>query len=665
MSATNIDMVSKTLANQAEAVAALLLPCGKRERGEWHAGDLSGTPGRSLKVHLEGPRAGLWRDWASADEDRGDLLDLWSRARNITLAEALQQARHWLGLALPVSQARSKDYAKPRPSELACEIGRVRKYLTEQRQLTHEIVNRFRIGVVTREEEGRKCGYIVFPSYSPGGELINNSYCALERAPDGKKKVRQEKGCAPSLFGWQALSERAYESRAVIICEGQIDAMSWAHWGFDCLSIPNGSSNTWIEYEWENLAVFRTIYLSYDMDGKLSGVQEQAISRLGRHRCLLLKLPHKDANDCLKAGMTGDEMTAIVAAAEPPRLANFATLKDLKDRVMAYFFPVGEKKLLQPALLGSQIPGRTFAVRPGEVSLWTGISSHGKSTFLAQLFMELVMLDQNVMINSFEMKPERIVKKMAMGARDGGPESCEDLLAFLDIVGERICFCDKVGSIAPGELLEMMDFAYARYGVTQFLIDSLMRIDGLEEDYKAQGAFLNSLCTFAGERMVHIHLVAHPRKTFEDGRPSGNDLKGSSLLRNNADNIFIVHRNTAKEKNLADGSITQEEADAEWDTSVLVDKDREEGTVRMFRFKFDPESHRFLPMIEHRDDDDPDLEPECETDEEEAETTEEEVESANRELALAGDVRSRPAPSRSRRRRARGRKKHVSGASRR
>lgn len=590
-----IQQVSKMLADRCDAVTTMLFPNGKRVNGHLCVGDVSGSPGESLKVEMHGQHAGHWRDWAG--DGKGDLIDLWAQVRGIALPEALRQARDYLGIAAEVRPAREKQYAKPKESDEAAQGGRIRKYLCEVRKLENSTINRFRIGVLVRDEDGKKAGFIVFPCYSPDGSLINNSYCGLDRRADGKKKVFQDTGCAPCLFGWHALDAGAYERRSIIICEGQIDCMTWTQWGFDSLSIPNGGGNTWIEYEFDNLAVFETIYLSYDMDGKLSSVQEAAISRLGKHRCMLIKLPHKDANACLQAGTLKDEIQAAVNEAKPPKLVNFASLTDIKDRVMKHFFPEAGEVLIQPATLKGPFPDKTFTIRPGEVSVWTGIASHGKSSLLAQIFMELVMLGQVVMVTSLEMKPERVVKKMAMCAGNGGGLERADVSEFIDLVGEKICFCDKVGSVTTLDLFEMMRFAYARYGATQFMIDSMMRIEGLEEDYKAQGKFLNELCQFAAESMVHIHLVAHPRKTAEDAKPSANDLKGSSLIRNNADNVIVVHRNFMKEQKFASGDITEEEFSAEWDTSVMVEKDREEGTVKAFKYKFNRNSQKFVPMV--------------------------------------------------------------------
>lgn len=589
-----ISDISKMLASRVESVTEMLLPRGKRVNGHWVCGDISGSPGESLKIETHGQHAGNWRDWAS--DEKGDLIDLWSKVRGVALPEAYRQARAYLGVAEEVRPAKEKTYAKAKESEAASEAGQIRKYLTSTRKLENAIVNRFRIGGYVREEDGKKKGYIVFPCYSPEGTLVNNSYCGLERVPDGKKVVFQDKGCPPSLFGWHALDNGSYERRSVIICEGQIDCMSWTQWGFDCLSIPNGSGNTWIEYEWENLSVFETIYLSYDMDGKLSAVQEAALSRLGKQRCMLIRLPHKDANACLQAGMTREQADEVIAGARHPKMANFASLTELKDRVLKHFFPEAGLVKIQPATLKSLFPEKTFTIRPGEVTLWTGISFHGKSSLLTQVFIELVMLHQVVFVASFEMKPERTVKKMALCVSPGGPPTREEVSDFVDIVGELIVFCDKVGTIAAKDLFEMMAFAHAKYGAAQFMIDSLMKIEGVDADYDAQAAFINNLTAFASEHMVHIHLVAHPRKTLDDARPNPNDIKGSSMIRNCSDNVIVVHRNLAKERKYSEGELTKEEFDAQWDTTLIVEKDREEGTVKSFKYKYHKDSERFTQM---------------------------------------------------------------------
>lgn len=54
------------LAQNAEAVCRHYLSAGRRAGNYWIAGDVRNSKGRSLYVHLSGPRRGRWADEATA-----------------------------------------------------------------------------------------------------------------------------------------------------------------------------------------------------------------------------------------------------------------------------------------------------------------------------------------------------------------------------------------------------------------------------------------------------------------------------------------------------------------------------------------------------------------------------------------------------------------------
>jgi hypothetical protein len=49
-----------------ESVLTTLFPAGKKRRGKFLIGDVLGSPGDSLEVVLDGEKAGLWTDRATA-----------------------------------------------------------------------------------------------------------------------------------------------------------------------------------------------------------------------------------------------------------------------------------------------------------------------------------------------------------------------------------------------------------------------------------------------------------------------------------------------------------------------------------------------------------------------------------------------------------------------
>ncbi len=90
--------IARMLAPHAAAIAAELLPRGRRDGQEWRCGSIAGEPGDSLAVHLSGGKAGVWSDFATGE--LGDALDLVAHVLYAgDKGEALAWARRWLGLS--------------------------------------------------------------------------------------------------------------------------------------------------------------------------------------------------------------------------------------------------------------------------------------------------------------------------------------------------------------------------------------------------------------------------------------------------------------------------------------------------------------------------------------------------------------------------------------
>ncbi len=88
--------LNAALIPSAETLCGQLLPGGRREGREWIAGSTQGEAGRSLKVILEGAKAGVWKDFAT--DEGGDLLKLIALVRRADIKEAADFARSFLGL---------------------------------------------------------------------------------------------------------------------------------------------------------------------------------------------------------------------------------------------------------------------------------------------------------------------------------------------------------------------------------------------------------------------------------------------------------------------------------------------------------------------------------------------------------------------------------------
>jgi 5S rRNA maturation endonuclease (ribonuclease M5) len=92
------DEIRNRLLDQLESVLLYLFPHGKRRGGQFYIGNLQGEPGDSLVVELEGPKRGVWIDFATGES--GDVLALWASTRGYHLSadfgDLLEDAGDWL-----------------------------------------------------------------------------------------------------------------------------------------------------------------------------------------------------------------------------------------------------------------------------------------------------------------------------------------------------------------------------------------------------------------------------------------------------------------------------------------------------------------------------------------------------------------------------------------
>ncbi len=92
--------LANRLARDAEAVCRHYLSAGRRAGNYWIVGDTANSKGKSLYVHLSGPRAGRWADAATAEY--GDLLDLIREACGLAdFRDVANEARRFLSLPQP------------------------------------------------------------------------------------------------------------------------------------------------------------------------------------------------------------------------------------------------------------------------------------------------------------------------------------------------------------------------------------------------------------------------------------------------------------------------------------------------------------------------------------------------------------------------------------
>jgi twinkle protein len=592
--------INRLLLDQFETVLLHLLPNGKRKGNEWFVGNINGDVGESLKITMAGSQAGRFNDFSNPEIKGATPLWLWSKAKNIPFSEAVKQAKEYLGVKdedFGIRRHRQKTYAGPgkaaiRPLEPNTPA---MDYMVLTRGLNPIVVAKAKI---TETEDGLAIAFPFIEKDPESGKenAVHRKYLKLER-PDGKKETWTTKGTKRCLYGKNLIDENVSE---ITICEGEIDALSWNSWGIPAVSIPNGVSDfEWVDIDWDWLARFERINVSMDMDEPGKTCAPEICKRLGLHRCFIVSLPKKDANECLTSGLKREDMEKCLALAKPIELDEIKRPDDFRKEVTDYYET-------DPASVGWETPwthsGVPWRVRRSEFTILSGFSGHGKTAGLNQLMLHLVSQGVKVMDASLEIKPGMTLYNMtrcALGKKYSKKEEVEACISWMD---EFMFFLDCIGTVSIARLLHAMEYARKRHGIDVFVIDSLFKCGLSSEDYGSQREFADKLTTFCNNTGAHVILVAHSRKTSngnEHGVPTKSDVAGSSDLTNAAFNVIIFWRNKMKKIKLDEAKQSDDvEEMAKWgdqpDGKIIIDKQRfGEGEECQSFVWFDKESCQF------------------------------------------------------------------------
>jgi len=587
----NAHELNQRLCDSIDQVLAHLFPQGKKVGAEFVIGNLDGSPGDSLKIHCGGAKKGQWCDFAANKKSR-TLLGLWAEVLGGNYAQACKEARSWLGIAddysarftrtMPVKKAAEKvDYSKVRNM---LDDGVVERYLVNERRLDPVILDLYSVG---QSADGNAVAFPFMETQSRDGEVSLGKSAYMVKfikvaREDGKKMIwTQPSGVTDSLFGKKLKFAVGHWPKGVIvITEGEIDALSVASFGYHGVSVPRGAKSAtgdgksandpWIEADFEWLANFERIYLWLDSDEAGQKAARDIAQRIGLERCFLVQTPapYKDANECLMAGLRPQDVALAFEKAVTLDPANLVWAGEFEDKVLRRLFPPGG---VEP---GFEMPWPfPWKIRPGEMTVWTGFSGHGKTVCLSQVMVHLASEGQRVCVASMEVEPDKTLETFwcqANGGRfpwnwnevcDLSEESKVDLgtrrfRERFKWLAERVLVFlpqdtpDGVGRAKWQKLVECFVYARQRYGCEQFVVDSLMMCVGRsEQEYQQVELFVNALSSFAKRHQVHVHLVAHSRKKDDEGKPPGKqDIAGPKETADIAHNVAVVHRNMAKAK---------------------------------------------------------------------------------------------------------------------
>jgi twinkle protein len=425
------------------------------------------------------------------------------------------------------------------------------QWIWKERGISQPTLNAFEISEekVYQPAKGKEMNCITF-NYFEGETLVNKKFRSAA------KDFTQIKGGKPIFYN----VNNAIGRDKVYIVEGEFDVLAMYEAGIkNCISLPSGANDNddyWINSE-PYLRDVKQFVIAVDNDDKGIAIREKIAQRLGRYRCTFIEWEGKDANDDLKSGKISDTLKRE----QRFPIGGTFTSEDLKDDIFA-LHESGIPETLSPRENAFAGMKEVFSVMRGQLTVVTGIPSHGKSTFTEWYILNL-MKDYDLKASFFSPEHSPIQSHMAnfiqkavgkpFFAMQGVNERIEkdDIERFIEWSKERL----YITSGGQGEVIDW-DWLFERFkeqmfsfGVDVFVIDAFNKVlmpkgmtgkDGIDQ-------ILTRLTAFCQQNNVQIFLVAHPTKMQKDKQgnyevPTLYDVSGSSDFRNQTHNGYTIHR---------------------------------------------------------------------------------------------------------------------------
>jgi twinkle protein len=420
--------------------------------------------------------------------------------------------------------------------------------------------NRVGAGIEWMPQFSREVDTIQFPFYR-GDELVNVKY----RGPD--KSFKLVKDAAPVLFGLNDMAE------TTVIVEGEMDKLALSEAGIqNAVSVPNGAPAPgtkslearfeFLRLDAERIGAVGQWVIAVDNDAAGFVLEQELARRLGMGKCRRVTWPPgcKDANDVL---MTHGAKTLreCIATAEPFPIEGEARASSLATDVRRFY----ERGQERGKSTGWAALDEHYTVRPGELTVVTGIPGSGKSNWLDALMVNLAKLHGwQFAVFSPENQPladhaARVVEKWAEMPFSPGPSQRMDrqtLELGLEWVGNHFTWILPDDDWSLDKVLDTAEGIVLRDGIKGLVIDPWNELESMRPTHMSETEYISNslriIRQFGRRHGVHVWVVVHPAKLYRDKDvnypvPTLYDCAGSSHWRNKADNGIVVWRDLGKE----------------------------------------------------------------------------------------------------------------------
>lgn len=427
-----------------------------------------------------------------------------------------------------------------------------------------------KIGVVTTlykfpQNDFQESEAVAFPYYH-NENLLFYKYRGINKEFSMSK--------APQLIFWNinSILRSAKETvKDVIICEGEIDVLSWVEAGYErVISVPNGATlkggSTQYQYLDRTIHVFdkvETIYISTDNDEAGLKLKEDLVRRLGREKCKIVELPKtcKDANDVLKLEKGKDKLIEYFESADWYPISG---IKRLSGEVEKRFDEKRNGNVKSYKKLGWKPVDDLIKFNNGNaLTLVSGAPNSAKSQYALEIAVRQSIV-HGMKWAAFSNETGEaedvyeVIFKIMTGMRISSAEKWDIPVAENDVylyikgfIKDHFIIIDDVDldSLTFTEFLQIVSELVKKYGINGAIGDPFNNFtNAFTEHSKMMSESLNQTLSdakkFCKKNDIHLILVPHPVGLGATGGMirSAYSMNGGAAWYNKTDNICLLNR---------------------------------------------------------------------------------------------------------------------------
>ncbi|XP_075389851.1 twinkle mtDNA helicase [Tenrec ecaudatus] len=509
---------------------------------------------------------GSWEDFQASVEGRGDATKEGLLLSEAPEAVDSEEVRRIWDRAIPL-------WELPDPEE-----AQLTRLMFGLNKVTDDTLKRFGVRYL------RSARSLVFPWFSPGSlGLRGLKLVGAEGQGDEVRYVETtfpRPGAYHNLFGLPLITRRDVE---VILTSRELDSLALHQsTGLPTLALPRGTAclpPALLPY----LEQFRRIVLWLGDDLRSWEAAKLFARKLNAKRCSMVR-PGEQQPRPLEALNRGLNLSRVLRTALPAWHKSIVSFRQLREEVLGELSNVEQVA----GVRWSRFPDLNRLLkghRKGELTVFTGPTGSGKTTFISEYALDLCTQGVNTLWGSFEISNVRLARVMLTQFAAG---RLEEQLDKYDEWADRfedlpLYFMTFHGQQSIRTVIDTMQHAVYVYDICHVVIDNLQFMMGHEQlstdRIAAQDYIVGAFRKFATDNSCHVTLVIHPRKEEDDKELQTASIFGSAKASQEADNVLIL-----QDRKLVTGPGKR---------YLQVSKNRFDGDVGIFPLEFNKSSLTF------------------------------------------------------------------------